>query len=262
MITSVYSVAGNVKKINQDSVLLKTASCKAEEIALLAVCDGMGGLENGEEASQLAALHLSRWFTTVFPYLVSEKDCKQFFIKLKNSLDVLINKADQEIKAINRKTGVQSGTTLTAVLIMGKTFYTVNIGDSRAYLMTEKRIEQLTKDQTYVQMLLDQGRLSKEEISRHPQRNALLQCIGAAPDLEPVYTRGYINGPAAFLVCSDGFRHLISDREMHKALRPSAVPNEYGMQEALARLTDLVMDRGEKDNISAVCLKMEDECWK
>ena len=256
MIASVYSVTGNYKKVNQDSVLLKTAYSNGKDIAILAVCDGMGGLANGEEASQLAALHLNRWFTQIFPYFLSEKTEEAFFSKIKTSLDSLVMKADEEIKKITRKTGKSSGTTMCVLLIVGNRFYTLNIGDSRAYKVTQDKCIQLTKDQTYTQLMIDQGKTTRQEMKKHPQRNALLQCIGAGQEIEPIYTRGEADDDDVFFVCSDGFRHLLSNEEFLRSLNPGKLQNEYVMQEILEKLVDLNLDRGEKDNISVVCLKM------
>ena len=105
------------------------------------------------------------------------------------------------------------GTTVVAFLVVDDKYYIMNIGDSRAYMVSDA-IYQLTKDQTYVQYEMDLGHLTWEQAQTHPQRNVLLQCVGASDEIHPDYFVGDANPDTTFILCSDGFRHVISPDEI------------------------------------------------
>ena len=130
----------------------------------------------------------------------------------------------------------------------------MNIGDSRAYMITDA-IYQLTKDQTYVQFEMDAGRMTWEEAQVHPQRNVLLQCIGASEQINPDYFIGQANPDTTFLLCSDGFRHLISPDEIYEKLKPEILDNEDTMLQNAISLIELNKTRKEVDNISVAVIR-------
>ena len=121
------------------------------------------------------------------------------------------------------------------------------------------QVYQLTKDQSLVQQQIDLGRVRPEDAERHPQRNVLLQCIGASEEVLPDFYRGTVLPGTLFLLCSDGFRHEISEQELFMQLNPSGLVNEEKMKERLVYLTELVKSRMEMDNISAVAIKAAQE---
>ena len=98
-----------------------------------------------------------------------------------------------------------------------------------------------------------------EDAERHPQRNVLLQCIGASQEVLPDFYRGTVFPGSLFLLCSDGFRHEISEQELYMQLQPSVLTTEEMMKERLVYLTELVKSRMEMDNISAVVMKTVQE---
>ena len=137
-------------------------------------------------------------------------------------------------------------------------YFIMNVGDSRAYAISNQ-VYQLTKDQSLVQQQIDLGRVRPEDAERHPQRNVLLQCIGASEEVLPDFYRGTVLPGPLFLLCSDGFRHKISEQELFMQLNPSGLVNEEKMKERLVYLTELVKSRMEMDNISAVAIKAAQE---
>ena len=150
------------------------------------------------------------------------------------------------------------GTTIVALLMIKNEYFIMNVGDSRAYAISNQ-VYQLTKDQSLVQQQIDLGRVRPEDAERHPQRNVLLQCIGASEEVLPDFYRGTVLPGTLFLLCSDGFRHEISEQELFMQLNPSGLVNEEKMKERLVYLTELVKSRMEMDNISAVVMKTVQE---
>ena len=144
--------------------------------------------------------------------------------------------------------------TCVALLLIENTYYIMNIGDSRIYLISDN-IYQMTKDQTYVQREMDAGRMTYEESLRDPQRNVLLQCIGASPSIEPDFFMGDLQVNQCYMLCCDGFRHVIDPQEFFQFLNPSVANDPAVMQQNLVYLTELNKQRNETDNITAVLIR-------
>jgi serine/threonine protein phosphatase PrpC len=150
---------------------------------------------------------------------------------------------------------VRLGTTVVALLIAGGKYHIINVGDSRAYLLTDT-ISQLTKDQTFIQREMDAGNMTYEEAMRSSQRNVLLQCVGSSDMISPDFFFGEVTPGATFLLCSDGFRHCVSEEEMYQRLGPGVTTDEASMENAMRDLTELDKSRMETDNISACVVKV------
>src|SRR5699024_1039216 len=121
--------------------------------------------------------------------------------------EYLVGKIEEINKQIIEYGDSQSsrcGTTLTAMFMMGKQFYTFQIGDSRAYLIVEEVI-QLTKDQSLVARELERGTISPEQVATHPKRHVILQCLGIQPTIEVSLKGGMLSGGEFLLLCTDGF---------------------------------------------------------
>lgn len=241
------------KSRNQDGILLKVAHTDYGNIALGAVCDGMGGLHNGELASATMLRMLSIWFEMEFPALLYRGLCME---TLKESWDHLISKTNIQLQVYGKKQGFKTGTTMAAVLLAGKTYYICNVGDSRVYRIKEQ-VELLTKDQTFVQQEIDSGRMSYTDADKDTRRNILLQCVGASRIVKPDYYTGSIVSGNIFLLCSDGFRHVVSEEELLQNLTPKKMKNEHGMKKSLLYLTELNKSRMETDNISSALIYAE-----
>lgn len=244
---------GIKKNTNQDSVLMKVAQTDYGKVLLAAVCDGMGGLAKGELASATLVRMLSVWFENEFPELLYQGLSLE---KLEKSLENLVYSANDKIGVYGRALHVDMGTTMVVLLIVDRVYYIVNVGDSRVYVMREG-IEQLTKDQTFIQREMDEGRMTYEEARRDPRRNMLLQCVGASPVIEPEFRTGRVEPGSMFLICSDGFRHVVSLEELYEYLNPFRLLNEQVMKEGLEYLIELNKYRQETDNISAALVRVD-----
>lgn len=241
------------KKTNQDSVLVKVAQTDYGKVCLAAVCDGMGGLEKGELASATLTRHLSTWFENEFPDLLYQGLSLEL---LEESWNNLIYSVNQRLHSYGHAARVDMGTTIVVLLIVGNDYYIANVGDSRVYLMRDV-IEQLTKDQTFIQREMDAGRMTWEEARKDSRRNILLQCVGASDIIVPDYFTGTILPGSIFLLCSDGFRHVIGQEEIFDYLNPLRLLNESSMKEGIEYLTELDKYRKEVDNISAVLIRCD-----
>ena len=254
MYHAICSDRGTVKKINQDSALYKEAETGIGDLMLAAVCDGMGGLRNGEVASSEMITALSGWFDHQLPFLMEERITDYALIE---SLNRLIINEDEKITEYGEVNG-ECGTTLTAVIACGGRYLCVNIGDSRVYRIADDGIMQLTHDQTVVQQLIDQGRITTKQAEVHPDRNVLLQCIGAGGDVVPDYSTGEYKEGDMFLICSDGFRHKLKKEEM-AGIFGGGFGSDQELKEAAKSAVEISKGRKERDNITVIAVAMSAE---
>lgn len=249
-VSSIYSDIGTTKEVNQDgAVVLKAHSDKGDVLCCI-VCDGMGGLSQGEIACATALNSMEKWFKTQFPKLLYSDFS---FTNLKKSLKDEINKISRFLDDYGKKQHISLGTTLVMLLIVQDTYYICNVGDSRVYSIRNKTIL-LTHDQSYIQNEIDMGRMTPEEAKNSPQRSVLLQSIGSTPKVEPDFHVGECQSNTNFLLCSDGFRHVISEDDIQERLNPIIVQNKETMEKSLKELTELIKEREEEDNITSVLI--------
>lgn len=250
--TAVHSDVGIHKKQNQDSLCLKVANVPSGEVAMIAVCDGMGGLKKGELASATLVRALSDWFEKNLPKILEEGYSNE---KVKEQWEQLIQENNELIMEYGENHNLQLGTTLTVMLIVKDDYVIAQVGDSRAYRITEA-IEQLTEDQTVVQRDVNLGLITPEEAKADPRQNVLLQCIGASSVVIPEYLEGKVASGEEYLLCSDGFRHKIESEEILGLVASNLMTNEALMKKSLIDLIELNKNRKEKDNITAMLLKV------
>ena len=145
------------------------------------------------------------------------------------------------------------GTTLTALLFSGSRAGLVHIGDSRAYLLRDGEFTQITKDDTYVQMLVDEGRISAEEANSHPQRSLLTRAMDGR-DIEPEYSVRQVLPGDRYLICSDGLSGVVSAETIAATLREYSDP-----EQCVERLISLALRGGGPDNITVIVADASDE---
>lgn len=147
------------------------------------------------------------------------------------------------------------GTTFTGILFVGDQYVIAHVGDTRVYQITSD-MKQLTTDQTFVAREVSRGTMTLEQALQDKRRNMLLQCVGASNIVEPqVLTGKTVKG--AYMLCSDGFRHEITEREMYESLNPINLMNKKAMHSNAKYLIEQVKSRQEKDNISVVLIRAE-----
>ncbi len=250
-VTAYCTDRGNVKEVNQDALLIKTAASSFGNIVFIAVCDGMGGLEQGEVASSTMVKYLSDWFSGELPKMLR---AQQYVSLIQDSLKNLIDKVNKELMQYGEDSGIKLGTTLTAMLVIYEQYIVVHVGDTRLYEISEG-IKQITADQTLVAREVKMNRLTPKEAERDPRKNILLQCIGASKNLEPEFLSGIVKEKAVYIICCDGFRHKISSEEIRQEFEHIVPKREDLLFEQCRSLVRLNKERGEKDNITVVALQ-------
>lgn len=251
---SVNTNKGTKKDVNQDAALILEAEAGSRHILLASICDGMGGLTRGEVASGCMIRRTREWFQTKFPPVLFSGPVLDGNA-LKQSLNALVSDVNEELSRLAEKTGEGlCGTTCVLLITDGTRYVVMNVGDSRAYRI-RGNIVRLTKDQTVVRQEIDAGRLTEEEAERDPRRNILLQCIGASRNVVPDYTDGSIRQGDLYMLCSDGFRHKLSEDELRDLLDPERLVSEEEMSAAGEQCIRMNMDRRERDNITVVMIR-------
>lgn len=252
----VVSDIGTTRTSNQDFAYLHVKNTIAGEMVLAAVCDGMGGLLDGERASRSMITHIEKWYEEVFPILV-EQGIE--ISELKRELESLLIEHNEYLIDLGKEKNIQMGTTVSILIIFRKKYLGIHVGDSRIYAIEKRKIKQLTNDHTRVMQDVRRGILTEKKAKYDRRRNQLLQCIGVRGEIQPEFFEGDIKTEETFLLCSDGFVHEVSDREIWKKLKPNRVRNNEKIQENLRKLVELVIQRGETDNITAVTVRMENQ---
>ena len=166
----------------------------------------------------------------------------------------LILKQNQKIGEYGLSCNASLGTTAVALLLVENVYYIINVGDSRVYYLKEG-MNQMTADQTFVQREMDLGRMTLEEAKIHPKRNILLQCVGASSVIGPDFYVGEYQPDSVFMMCSDGFRHIIQPQEFYDRLKPELMATEEKLKEAAVYFTELNKSRREEDNISVALIR-------
>lgn len=254
-IYSSYSTNTGVKKpVNQDALCILDADWKGQDVCLAVICDGMGGLRDGEVASASCINALTQWFENEFPAILQ-----------KGQMDDILGAFREKIQRLNKalmnygnEHHCQTGSTLTALLLFeGGDYFLAHVGDSRAYEFSDSGIEQLSMDQSYVAREIRRGHMTPEQAKHDPRKNVLLQCIGVNNSVEPELKTGKFIPGASFLLCSDGFRHEVHENEMMSVLAAVDYKSEQAVKSAIDSLIDLNIKRGETDNITALYVKTE-----
>ncbi|NIT13576.1 MAG: Stp1/IreP family PP2C-type Ser/Thr phosphatase [Candidatus Dadabacteria bacterium] len=241
------SDVGRVRKNNEDSYLYKTFSIKnngTPDAFLMVVADGMGGHAAGEVASAKVIEELEN--------NVDETSIE----KVPEILKQTIEDANQKIFNISAQNSELNGmgTTCTAMVYYDNTVHLAHVGDSRAYLIRNKEISQLSKDHTIVQELLEAGSITEEKAKTSPERNILLKAVGTSEELEvDLYSPISTNSGDIFLLCSDGLTEYIEQEEIKDTVIA------YPLQKACEELIRIANERGGADNITVQLAMLKDK---
>lgn len=248
---------GIKKETNQDSCCIKEAVTDKGTVFMAIICDGMGGLAKGEVASATLINVFSTWFDNELPKILAMENPIE---EIRYQWDRMIKKQNQDIASFGKTLKIQLGSTITAMLILEDNQYIIShVGDSRAYKITDDKVILLTEDQTVVAKELKQGKLTPQQAENDPRRNVLLQCVGASRIVEPAFYFGSVNVNECYMLCSDGFRHVISEDEILNAFSPEKNDNEDLMNRHILDLIELNKFRHENDNITSLLIKTSSE---
>ncbi len=210
---------------------------------LFIVADGMGGHQAGDVASRHGTL----------TFLDEYKLRRSAGMKIIDSMEESIYKANDSILQMAasdpRKSGM--GTTFSAFAVYDSHAHIIHVGDSRIYLVREERLSKLTRDQTFVEKMVEEGRITEEEAREHPQKNILYMSLGAQESFEPEARSDIeLRDGDIFIICSDGLNNMVSDEViLEYAL-------SYPPEEAVERLIEAANDNGGIDNITVLIIEV------
>ncbi len=234
---------GKTRPINEDGYYISDYSKKLDA-GYAMVADGMGGHQAGEVASKLAVRCISE--------IINEK-ChgKMNVAEIKELLGTAIKQANSLIYEKGREEGECQGmgTTLTLLFIKGDTGVVAHVGDSRAYLLREGKLHQITTDHSLVQMLLSRGQITEEEAATHPQKNVITRALGTDSDVEIDLYEFAVSSGDIMLLGSDGLSNMLSADELTAMLQKGKKDSLDSLAKALVEEAN---SRGGLDNITAV----------
>lgn len=238
---AIISDIGCARQNNEDGAIIcypDNDSILKKKGLIIILADGMGGHNSGEVASELALTVFTDSYYSARGNII--ESLKKAFIAANNIIY-------ETAQTNDIYSGM--GTTLTSIVILNEKLYLAHIGDSRAYLFRNNNVQQLSKDHTVVQQLIDMGEISAEEALHHPQRNMLLCALGTQPEIEPdIYKLDtQLGSDDIILLCSDGLYDLVSNDEI------SAILSSDSNIEVMANhLVDLAKRNGGHDNITVL----------
>ena len=234
---------GKVRAENQDSFVIEYI--ESRECLCAVLCDGMGGASAGSIASTLASKTFMNYLVDrIMASRAKTPDVKRHMINA-------CRKANDIVYSYSRFNPDYAGmgTTLVAAVVMGNHAYIANVGDSRAYLLSRKKIQQLTKDHSYVQELVDRGIITPERAKTHPKKNVILQALGSEDGVNCDIFIHKLSRGERLLLCSDGLTNMVSDEVIHETALNAKNPEVF-----CKKLIELALDAGANDNVTVVTL--------
>lgn len=257
MICSANSNIGMKRSVNQDSFVLKTYS---EKTCLCVVCDGMGGARGGCEASKIASDKFASSIDEFIKPYIGRKDRLLHSTEIKEALYSATMAANEAVRsyAASHPSLKGMGTTLVAALIIDKTIFCVNVGDSRMYFAKGAKIKQITKDHSYVQYLIDMGELTEKEAESFPNKNVITRAIGTEEKVRPDIFKETVMEGTFVILCSDGLTNFVSDDGIREIVTYGETRriDQIGLGLRVRKLIDTANKNGGADNITAIVVKL------
>lgn len=235
---------GKAREMNQDFIYV---SQNMGDIQLCILADGMGGYKGGEIASSLATLSAKEYI---------EKNINNIELEYENILNLIKKAMDYANVSVHQK-GMQieeleqMGTTLEICLIYNNKMYIGHIGDSRIYRIRKNIIRRITTDHSYVETLVKDGTITREEAFYHPKKNMLIKALGCTEKIEPDITiKEFLPGDV-ILMCSDGLTNMLKEDEIYNIIREDE-------ENACGKLISKANELGGFDNISVILISSKD----
>lgn len=232
---------GMVRDMNQDYYYISDLDA---EYYLYILADGMGGYNGGEIASRLAVEATKKYINENISNIEYNRDTLQQLIKetMGYANEIVYKKSQSDINLS------EMGTTLEICLIYNNKVYIGHIGDSRIYRIRRNIIRKLTTDHSYVEKLVKDGTITREEAYHHPKKNMLIKALGCEPIIEPdIMVKGFLKEDI-LLICSDGLTNLIGDKEIY-----DIVTNN--LENADKLLIEKANKNGGYDNITSIIIE-------
>ncbi len=252
------SDVGMRRTINQDS--FNALPIWNDDALLLVVCDGMGGHKAGEIASKTA---VEKFCSVVASRPCTEDDPATRADIIKNTLVAAVKEANETVYKLSLSSEEFSGmgTTLVAAVISRGMLYAVNIGDSRLYIVTRHEAKQITKDHSFVQLLIEAGQITPEEARTNPRKNVITRAVGIGAKTEVDFFNLNLRkwGSGYILLCTDGLTNYLDDAMLFNVIYPprekQGLSTEQELKLKADTLVSLANRAGGSDNISVLLTK-------
>ncbi|MGN1418221.1 MAG: Stp1/IreP family PP2C-type Ser/Thr phosphatase [Acutalibacteraceae bacterium] len=236
---------GKKRKQNEDSFRFGKFD---DSVVWAVVCDGMGGATGGQIASSVAADIISKKIEKCYNKLMNEKSLENLLLSAVTAANVIVFDKSVEDPSLSGM-----GTTVVACISKDNYVCIAHVGDSRAYLLKQDSIEQITKDHSLVQEMLDNGQITKEEFINHPNKNIITRALGVGEKVEIDFNHLTLEEDDTLLICTDGLSGSVSDEQILKIYQTSAFEN------LASNYIEAANNNGGPDNITVVALKCENE---
>lgn len=232
---------GKARDMNQDYYYI---SAPGEKPQIFILADGMGGYKGGEIASCLATKTALSYIKSNFEKTLKERE--EILKLIKSSIEysnMIVYEKSKENKELEGM-----GTTLEVCLIYNNKAYIGHVGDSRVYRIRKEFMRKLTRDHSYVEKLVKDGTITKEEAMHHPKKNMLTKALGCTAFVDPdVTVKGFMKDDI-ILMCSDGLTNMVEEEEIYKIIKGSPMM-------AVDKLVEKANENGGYDNITAILIK-------
>lgn len=230
---------GKMRRMNQDNCFI---ACPDAASCFAIVCDGMGGSNAGDTASEIAVKIISERITAAWRQNMSEDSVKNLLTTAITAANICVYDKSLEDEAY-----AGMGTTVVAAVIRDGRLIVAHAGDSRAYIVTDE-LKCVTKDHSLVQKMVDDGTLTAEEAKSHPDKHYITRALGIEEKIEIDFSVIRLTGAEKILLCSDGLTNFVGEEELLSLI--ASVP----IEEVAEKLVDLANQNGGGDNVTAVVI--------
>lgn len=235
---SAKSDVGAVRQNNQDFCL---SGEFPDGVTWALVCDGMGGANGGNIASESAARTISGKINAGYHQAMNDNSIKHLIVSAIEAANATVfshSRNDTTLKGM--------GTTVVLAIIKNDTLYIAHVGDSRIYIVTDESITQLTNDHSVVQLMIEKGEISREEAKEHPQKNVITRALGVDDSIRIDYSQEVYNPGDIVLLCSDGLTNYVEDEKIKE------ICNTYDSYTLADVLVDEANRNGGGDNVTVI----------
>ena len=229
---------GKVRQVNQDRVCVLKNS---DDELFAVVCDGMGGTNGGNLASSTAVKIISERISSSYRQGMSFSSIKNMFMSAIIAANVSVYDMSKENPELSGM-----GTTVVVAIVANERVYVAHAGDSRAYILTSGKLHQLTKDHSFVQEMVDSGKLTADEAREDPRKNLITRALGVSEDLQIDFCEEDISENDVLLICTDGLTNYVEPEEIYE------LTEDGKFYEFAERLVNRANNNGGGDNITVV----------
>lgn len=234
---------GLVRHSNQDAFQKGSYS---KDIAWAVVCDGMGGANGGNVASQMAVDQITHQLTSACREHISSQSVKNILVPSVLNANTAIYEYAQKQPELSGM-----GTTVVLAMIADQTLHIAHVGDSRAYLLSKEGIQQITKDHSMVQEMLDRGEITEKQAKVHPRKNIITRALGVRDQVDVDYYELPFPKEDILLLCTDGLSNYLEPDTIH------SMAMELDLEQLIEQLVERSKEMGGRDNITVVAIGNE-----